>query len=59
MYTMTQDQREQLRNIRDRISDFNDECEQSEHTDTGEAWDILKEAYNAIDELFTPTRGKL
>ena len=53
---MTPQQREALRNVRDRIKEFSEECEQNEHTDVGEAWQILDEAYNAIDWLFTPTK---
>jgi len=53
---MTNEQREALRQVRDRIHEFNDECEEAQHTDTGEAWEILGAAYNAIDALFTPTK---
>lgn len=54
---MNEAQRERLKAVRDRIKEFNDECEEAEYTDTDEVWEILGEAYDAIDWLFTPTKG--
>lgn len=53
---MNQQQREALRIARDRLKDLHDESEAREHTDIGDAWDVMGAAYDAIDALFTPTK---
>lgn len=50
------EQRETLKAVLHRIHEFNELCEEEEYTDSGDLWEIVGEAYNAIDALFTPTK---
>ncbi len=55
---MNQDTLEALRLALDRIQDFNRECEEAEYTDTGDAWDVIGQAHDAIEAVFTPTKNE-
>ena len=47
-----------LKRAMNRIHDFNLECEEEQHTDVGDAWDILGQAHDAIGALFAPRQAQ-
>lgn len=56
---MNEKQREALRNARDRIAWLNSDSEAKEHTDIGDAWDVLGEAFNAINLLLDDSKPEI
>ncbi len=49
--TITTAQHEQLTLVHERIVAFDKECEEREHTDVGDAWDILNHAEGVLSSV--------
>lgn len=41
----------EIRNLRDRLRTFGRKCEAKQHTDTGEAWELLDDCEDMLGQL--------